>query len=100
MKQRRNDIPLNTARAVTLLDEAAEWMEDLDGITERNVLNNNNKAASARKAEISRRLLYAAHLADAARLEIMNQYFTFKGEETPTVIPNGGNDDDRAAARR
>jgi hypothetical protein len=87
---RRNDVGISTDQVMTLLDQVEDKLKGLNGLTEKNV-STNDKDKASRKAEISRRLLFAAHLAKTAELEIMNQYHIFKGEDPPKITPTGGN---------
>lgn len=74
-------------RALNLLEEARILCREVDG--ERRVnpsMEPNSKKRASENADISRSLLFAAHLADNARIEILNQYHQFKGEASvPTV---------------
>lgn len=79
-----DDKTLTMVNALQLLDEAKGAIEHLDG-SPLNVGKSNDKNLTRDRAKRSRDLLYAAHLADAARLEILNQYHKFKGETPPTV---------------
>lgn len=66
-----------------LLDDVRGIAEEMDGA--KVDIQINNKSVMASKSRINKQLLYAAHLTDLARLEIMNQYHSFKGEDPPTI---------------
>lgn len=78
---------VDLSRAMKLLSDTGDLCDSIDG--ERRVnpsMESNSKKRAAANADISRTLLYAAHMADLARIEILNQYHMFKGEEdVPTV---------------
>lgn len=72
--------------ALELLDRCRAIVASLDGISP-DEQTPNNKERMRLNAERSRNLLFAAHLADVARVEITNQYHRFKGESAPSVSP-------------
>jgi hypothetical protein len=74
---------INTKGAQALLDEAREILVELEGT--RPNIEVSTKEINSAKAEAQRKLLYAAHLADAARLDIMSLYHRFKGQIPPRV---------------
>jgi hypothetical protein len=76
---------LNMKHTLALLDEVREILEDLDG-EEYNWENASAKRAMKDKASVNRSLLYASHIADLARADIMSQYHRFKGEANPPQI--------------
>lgn len=71
---------LDMSRVIKLLDRVDDDIDWLDGINLRDLLVKDQQL-SARKAEVSRRLLWTAQLLDNARLEVLNQYHEFRGEE-------------------
>lgn len=72
---------LDFSDTLEVIAELRGLIDDLQAI--RPNIEVNNRRVNSEKAEINRRLLYAAHLADAARLDIMSQYHRFKGENPP-----------------
>lgn len=64
-----------------VLDELRGEIESLNG--SRVNIEVRSKQVNAEKAEINRKLLYVAHLFDAAKVEVMSQYHRFKGEDPP-----------------
>lgn len=66
---------------LALLDELRERVVELDG--SRVNIEVRSRQVNAEKAEINRKLLYVAHLFDAAKVEVMSQYHRFKGEDPP-----------------
>lgn len=75
---------VHMAQAIELLEEAKAIAEQLDGVPpNQDALN--SKERMRVNAERSRLLLYAAHVADLARAEILNQYHGWKGETPPTI---------------
>jgi hypothetical protein len=87
MKERRDDLPIDTSKVLILLDQIEDHLSDLDGLNVRDMVSN-NKQLNQRMAAVSRQLLMAAHLCDTAKLEVMNQYHRFKGEEPPMIVPH------------
>jgi hypothetical protein len=81
---------MDMSRAMKLLDEARELCASVDGSRRVNPTDEpNSKIRASKNAEISRTLLYGAHVADLARAEILNSYHSFKGEENvPTINPD------------
>lgn len=77
------DIDLTNARQ--LLADAITELQGLDGV--RPEAMEKDKDLPARKAAIRRKLTYAGHLTEAAKVEIYNQYYLFAGEDPPEVIP-------------
>jgi hypothetical protein len=77
---------LNLKHTLILLDDARAMLEDLDGAP-LNVDGDNNKDRMRANSKRSKDLLFAAHLADLVRADIMNQYHRFKGENPPRIIP-------------
>lgn len=67
-----------------LLREVDDLVDALHGAP-MNVDIDNNKERMRANAQRSRDLLYAAHLADLIRAEIISQYHRFKGQEPPTL---------------
>jgi hypothetical protein len=80
----RTDERLSMQAALRLLDEVRELVVDLDDAP-INVEGDNNKNRMRTNAQRSKDLLYAAHLADVLRLEILNQYHRFKGQNPPLL---------------
>ena len=74
---------IDTSPALNCLDELREMLENLNG--ERENLEANSKRVNSHKAEVNRRLLYAAHLAKVIEVEILSQYHVFKGEDPPLL---------------
>ena len=77
---------LKMKNTLTLLDDARAMIEALDGAP-MNIDGDNNKERMRRNSQRSRDLLFAAHLADLARADILNQYHRFKGENPPAIVP-------------
>ena len=67
-----------------LLDEVTDYVQKLDGTTVDSD-NIRSKDLNKTKADISRQLLYAAHLMDLARAAVLNEYYKFKGENPPEI---------------
>lgn len=77
---------IDMSALVTLLEQVDEEVDYLDGLNMRDLLEH-DKDLRARKAEVSRRLLLLSHLLDTARVETMNQYHAWRGEDhVPRVI--------------
>lgn len=76
---------LDLSTTLKLMDEARELVAELDG-QPLNVDADNNKDRMRRNAERSRDLLYAAHVVDLARADVLNQYHRFKGAEPPQIV--------------
>lgn len=75
---------VNMRRTITLLEEVLGYVEDLDGVRV-NIEGATSKDLNRQKADITKRLLYAAHLADMARVAVMSEYHKYKGEKPPTI---------------
>lgn len=74
-------------RALNLLEEARTLCGDVDGQRRVNPsMEPNSKRRASENADISRSLLFAAHLADNVRIEILNQYHLFKGEAAVPAV--------------
>ena len=67
-----------------LLDEVTDYIQKLDGVTV-NIETTKSKELNKAKSDISKQLLYAAHLADLARAAVLNEYHKFKGENPPSI---------------
>lgn len=67
-----------------LLDELTGLIDALDGI-EADVPGgeSNNRDKMRRKAQQSRELIYATHVADKLRLAVQDQYHVFRGMQSP-----------------
>lgn len=76
---------LDLTTTLKLMDEARDLVSLLDG-QPLNVDGDSNKQRMHRNAERSRDLLYAAHVVDLARADIISQYHRFKGAEPPEII--------------
>lgn len=74
---------LDMRELLALLDELRQEVLNLDG--SRVNIEVRSKAVNAEKAEINRKLLYLAHLFDVAKIEVMNHYHRFKGENPPFI---------------
>lgn len=74
---------IDMSRALALLAEAAELCKEVDG--RRTDTQDDNKRRMRMNAENSRLLLYAAHIADLGRAEIVSSYHRFKGENPPAI---------------
>lgn len=68
---------------LVILDELREKVVELDG--SRVNIEVKNKQVNSEKAEINRRMLYAAHLADLVKIDLMSHYHRFKGEHPPWI---------------
>lgn len=68
---------------LVMIDELREKAVDLDGV--RVNIEVKSKSVNAEKAEINRKLLYLAHLADLVKVDVMNHYHRFKGETPPWI---------------
>lgn len=75
---------IDTSEALKILEDAHALAEDLNDLDEVNV-NTKDRARAERRAKVSSDLLYLAHLCDAARIEVMNQYHGFRGKTPPAV---------------
>lgn len=84
MHQRDRSGSVDMTAVQTILKEISAMVTDLDGAT-FNVEGDNNKERMRASAERSRDLLYAAHLADMCRAELLSQYHRFKGKNPPLV---------------
>lgn len=71
---------IDMTNLISLLDQVDESVNHLDGLEMRDLLKH-DKDLSKRKAEVSRRLLLLSHLLDNARIETLNQYHAFRGED-------------------
>lgn len=80
-----SDDRLDMRQTLALLEEVRELVERLDN-SPLNIEGSNNKEVMRRKAQASRQLLYAAHVADLTRAEILSQYHKFKGETPPLIV--------------
>jgi hypothetical protein len=77
---------IDMSALISLLDQVDEEVNHLDGLNMRDLLQHDQQLR-ARKAEVSRRLLLLSHLLDNARLEAMNQYHAWRGEDhVPRVV--------------
>lgn len=81
-----SDDALDMKHTLVLLEDVRAMLDDLDGAS-LNVEGDNNKARMRERSERSKQLLYAAHLADLVRADIMNQYHRFKGGNPPHILP-------------
>jgi hypothetical protein len=83
------DARLTFTRAKRLVEEAEHLLAAHEGAGANRELDPRSKGRqrSAREssAQVNKDVLYAAHLLDAARLEVLNQYHQFRGQEPPTV---------------
>lgn len=70
--------------AIALLDELKEMAVKLDRAP-LHPLDDSNRAKMRAAADRSRELLYAAHLADGVRFEILSQYHAYKGQQPPML---------------
>lgn len=77
---------INIDHALVLMDQIEDRLQGLQGLSEADMLNTADK--SSRKAEVARRLLYAAHLAHMVEADIISQYHAFRGENVPLIIPS------------
>ena len=71
---------------LVMLDKLRAKVVELDG--RRLNIEVRSKQVNAEKAEINRKLLYLAHLADVAKVDIMSHYHRFKGENPPWITIN------------
>jgi len=76
-------VQLDMSDLLIMVDDLRERVVDLDG-TSLNI-EVRNKEVNSQKAEINRRLLYAAHLAHLVEADIMSHYHRFKGENPPWI---------------
>lgn len=74
---------LDMHELLALLDELRDRVLELDG--SRVNIEVRSKQVNAEKADINRKLLYLAHLADVVKVEVMNHYHRFKGEDPPFI---------------
>lgn len=74
---------LNVQGTLALLDEVREIVQGLDKT--RPNIEVSSKDVMREKAEVQRKLLYAAHMADCARIDIMSHYHRFKGQNPPRI---------------
>ncbi len=75
---------INNDEALKILEDAHALATKLNGLDKTNV-ESNNRETTKHRAQISSDLLYLAHLCDNARVEVLNQYHTFKGKVPPQV---------------
>lgn len=68
---------------LVMIDELREKVVELDG-TRLNI-EVRSKPVNSQKAEVNRKLLYLAHLADLVKVDVMNHYHRFKGETPPWI---------------
>lgn len=80
----RTDDVLDMHDLLLLVQELRKEILDLDGSKVN--IEVKSKAVNAEKAEINRKLLYLAHLADLVKVDIMSHYHRFKGEEPPHLV--------------
>ncbi len=76
---------IDLSSAIVILEEALQLCKDADG--RETDYQGNNKDRMRYSADTTRSLLYAAHVADLARAEIINTYHRFKGEDPPAINP-------------
>lgn len=74
---------LDMGELLDMIEDLREKVEKLDG--SRANIEVSSKQVNSRKAQINRDLLYAAHLADLVRVDIMSHYHRFKGETPPYI---------------
>lgn len=79
-----SDDRLDMTDTLELLDEVRSLVQSLDGALVN--IEVKSKQVNAGKAEISKKLLYASHVADMVRVDIMSQYHRFKGENPPIIV--------------
>lgn len=65
-------------KAVETVQELLRELEDLDGAEPG---EGPARKARQQRAEITRRLLYLAHLGDRARVEVMDAYHAYKQQD-------------------
>ena len=76
---------MDVGGTLALIEELEDLVKGLDG--ERPNIEVSNKDVMRRKAEVQRKLLYAAHLADCVKVDITSHYHRFKGQTTaPRVV--------------
>lgn len=71
--------------ARSLVDKLSAEVDALHN-RERNEESNNKEKMRA-NANTSRDLLFAAHLAEVLKVEILNEYHAFKGQDAPRITP-------------
>lgn len=81
---------IDVGDAVAVLEEALAQLRVLDG---REVDDAPTRAARRQKTEISRKLLYLAHLTDLGRVQIMDAYYVYKRDADPIEEPRGSADE-------
>lgn len=69
---------IESATINELLREAGERLDDL--ATESLERDIDARLGSSEKAEITKELLFIAHLCDKARTSVLDEYYRFKGE--------------------
>lgn len=74
---------LDMTECLEMIDELRERVVELNG--SRPNIEVKSKSVNSAKADINRRLLYVAHLADLVRVDIMSHYHRFKGENPPWI---------------
>jgi hypothetical protein len=77
---------IDLAAAIGTLEDVLAELRDLDG-AEADAAP--TRAAKRQRVDINRRLLECSHLADRARVQVMDAYYTFKHQLDPI---EGGED--------
>lgn len=77
-----NDNTLDLTPLIDELDDLRILIEELDGQA-LNIEAPSAKALMARKADVNKKLLLAAHEADSIRVGLMTAYHVFKGSIEP-----------------
>jgi hypothetical protein len=81
----KDDQTLDFDGVIALMDRVRVVTDKHQGQSQ-NVEGGNNQERTRRNAEISRELLWAAHLLKAAELEMLSQYHVFKGQDEVPLV--------------
>lgn len=72
---------IDMTKPIDIMDELDGLVHDLDGENPEEDPSTGKKPAI--RAERSRKMLYAAHLADRLRISILDEYHILKGSDRP-----------------
>jgi hypothetical protein len=78
--------------AIETTEELLARLRELDGVEADDAPT---RAARRQRVELTRTLLYLAHLGDRARVQVMDTYFSFKKGGDPVEEPWAGAADER-----
>lgn len=75
---------VDMTQALAMLADLRLLLVEVDS-TPAHYESGNNKEKMRRSADASRQLLYAGHMADLVRAEILNQYHRWRGQTPPEI---------------